>query len=109
MANCAPWPSCTKGVARCFPLYQPQQKRVSPSARRIRSLALWHHGAHPLKFVDKLNKAINEELSTPAMQTAITALGSEVIPNSPAEFATYIAMQGKRWIEVGKAAGVRVN
>jgi tripartite-type tricarboxylate transporter receptor subunit TctC len=63
----------------------------------------------PAEIVDKLNKAINEELSTPAMQTAITALGSEVIPNSPAEFATYIAMQGKRWIEVGKAAGVRVN
>jgi tripartite-type tricarboxylate transporter receptor subunit TctC len=63
----------------------------------------------PTEIIDKLNKAVNEELSTPAMQTAITALGSEVVQNSPAEFAAYIAMQGKRWIEVGKAAGVKVN
>ena len=41
----------------------------------------------PAEVVDKLNKAINEELSTPGMQNAITALGSEVIKNSPAEFA----------------------
>jgi tripartite-type tricarboxylate transporter receptor subunit TctC len=63
----------------------------------------------PAEIVDKLNKAVNEELSTPAMQTAIRALGSEVVPNSPAEFAAYIAAQGKRWVEVGKAADVRVN
>jgi tripartite-type tricarboxylate transporter receptor subunit TctC len=63
----------------------------------------------PTEIIGKLNKAVNEELSTPAMQTAITALGSEVVQNSPAEFAAYIAMQGKRWIEVGKAAGVKVN
>ena len=63
----------------------------------------------PAGVVDKLNKAVNDELATPAMQTAITALGSEVVKNAPAEFAAYIATQSKQWIEVGKAAGVRVN
>lgn len=63
----------------------------------------------PAEVVDKLNNAINDELSTPGMQNAIKALGSEVIKNSPAEFAAYIATQTKRWTEVGKAAGVRVN
>ena len=63
----------------------------------------------PGEVIDRLNKAINEELSTPAMQNAITALGSEVIKNSPAQFGAYIATQTKRWSEVGKAAGVRVN
>jgi tripartite-type tricarboxylate transporter receptor subunit TctC len=63
----------------------------------------------PSEIVDKLNKAVNEELSTPAMQAAMKASGSEVAQNSPADFAAYIAAQGKRWIEVGKAAGVRVN
>jgi len=63
----------------------------------------------PAEIIDRLNRAINEELSTPAMQTAIAALGSEVTPNTPAEFASYITTQGKRWIEVGKAAGIRVN
>jgi tripartite-type tricarboxylate transporter receptor subunit TctC len=63
----------------------------------------------PAEVVDKLNNAINDELSTPGMQNAIKALGSEVTKNSPAEFAAYIATQTKRWTEVGKAAGVRVN
>ena len=30
-------------------------------------------------------------------------------PNSPAEFAAYIAAQHKKWVEVGKAADVKVN
>jgi tripartite-type tricarboxylate transporter receptor subunit TctC len=63
----------------------------------------------PSDVVDKLNKAVNDELATPAMQTAITALGSEVVKNTPAEFAAYIATQSKQWVEVGKAAGVKVN
>jgi tripartite-type tricarboxylate transporter receptor subunit TctC len=63
----------------------------------------------PGEVIDKLNKAINEELSTPGMQNAIAALGSEVMTNSPAQFGAYIATQTKRWSEVGKAAGVRVN
>ena len=63
----------------------------------------------PGEVIDRLNKAINEELSTPGMQNAITSLGSEVIKNSPTQFGAYIATQTKRWSEVGKAAGVRVN
>jgi tripartite-type tricarboxylate transporter receptor subunit TctC len=63
----------------------------------------------PPEIVDKLNKAVNEELSKPTMRTAIAALGSEAMQNSAADFAAYIAAQGKRWIEVGKAAGVRLN
>ena len=63
----------------------------------------------PGEVIDRLNKAINEELSTPGMQNAITALGSEVIKNSPTQFGAYIATQTKRWSDVGKAAGVRVN
>ena len=43
------------------------------------------------------------------MQKIITNLGSEAKPNSPAEFAAYIAAQHKKWVEVGKAAGVQVN
>lgn len=63
----------------------------------------------PASIIKKLSDAMNEGLATPEVQKAITALGSEAKPNSPAEFAAYIAAQNKKWIEVGKAAGVRVN
>ena len=63
----------------------------------------------PASIVAKLNAALNEGLPAPEIQKTITNLGSEAKPNSPAEFAAYIAAQHKKWIEVGKAAGVKVN
>jgi tripartite-type tricarboxylate transporter receptor subunit TctC len=63
----------------------------------------------PASIVAKLNKAINEGLATPELQKTITNLGSQAQPNSPAEFAAYIAAQHKKWVDVGKAAGVKVN
>lgn len=63
----------------------------------------------PASIVAKLNAAMNEGLQTPAMQKTITALGSEAKPNLPQEFAAFIAAQHKKWIDVGKAAGVKVN
>ena len=63
----------------------------------------------PSVIIAKLNKAMNEGLATEEMQKTITGLGSESKPNSPEEFATYIAAQNKIWIEVGKAAGVKID
>jgi tripartite-type tricarboxylate transporter receptor subunit TctC len=63
----------------------------------------------PAAIVTKLNAALNEGLQTPEMQKTITNLGSEARRNSPAEFAAFIAAQHKKWVDVGKAAGVKVN
>jgi tripartite-type tricarboxylate transporter receptor subunit TctC len=63
----------------------------------------------PAAYVGKLNAALNEGLAKPDMQKTILALGSEAKPNSPKEFAAYIAAQNKKWIDVGKAAHVKVN
>jgi tripartite-type tricarboxylate transporter receptor subunit TctC len=63
----------------------------------------------PASIIQKLNAAINEGLAKPEMQKIITNLGSEAKPNSPAEFAAYIAAQHKKWVDVGKAANVHVN
>jgi tripartite-type tricarboxylate transporter receptor subunit TctC len=63
----------------------------------------------PASIVAKLNAALNEGLASAEIQKTITNLGSEAKPNSPAEFAAYIAAQNKKWIDVGKAAGVQVN
>ena len=63
----------------------------------------------PPNIIKKISDAMNEGLATAEMQKSITALGSEAKPNSPTEFADYIAVQHKKWVEVGKAAGVKVN
>jgi tripartite-type tricarboxylate transporter receptor subunit TctC len=63
----------------------------------------------PASIVKKLNDALNEGLAAPDIQRTIISLGSESQPNSPAEFAAFIAAQHKKWLEVGKAAGVTIN
>ncbi len=63
----------------------------------------------PASIVKSLNEAMNEGLKSPEIQTLIANLGSESKPNSPEEFAAYIAIQHSKWIEVGKAAGVKLN
>jgi len=63
----------------------------------------------PANIIKTLSDAMNAGLATPEIQKTITALGSEAKPNSPAEFAAYIAAQHKKWIDVGKAAGVKLN
>jgi tripartite-type tricarboxylate transporter receptor subunit TctC len=63
----------------------------------------------PATIIEKLNAALNEGMQSPEIQTLIANVGSESKPNSPKEFAAYIAAQHRKWVEVGKAAGVRIN
>jgi len=63
----------------------------------------------PSDIVKKLNVAMNQGLATEEMQKLINNAGSESKPNTPEEFAAFIAEQHKIWIEVGKAANVHVN
>jgi tripartite-type tricarboxylate transporter receptor subunit TctC len=63
----------------------------------------------PASIVKKIGDAINEGLASAEMQKTIANLGSESTPNTPAEFAAYIAAQHKKWLDVGKAAGIKVN
>jgi tripartite-type tricarboxylate transporter receptor subunit TctC len=63
----------------------------------------------PPGIIKKLNEAMNQGLATADMQKTINNLGSEAKPNSPEEFAAFIATQHKIWIDVGKAAGVKID
>jgi tripartite-type tricarboxylate transporter receptor subunit TctC len=63
----------------------------------------------PAAIIKKISDAMNQGLAQPEMQKTIGALGSDAKPNSPEEFAAYIAAQNHKWIMVGKAAHVRIN
>jgi tripartite-type tricarboxylate transporter receptor subunit TctC len=56
-----------------------------------------------------LNAAVNEGMQSTELQDLHAKVGLEATPNSPEEFAAYIAMQHRRWVEVGKAAGIQVD
>ena len=63
------------------------------TARPTRSTVWSRRPARPPGIVEKLNAAMNQGLATEEMQKTITGLGSESKPNSPEEFAAYIAAQ----------------
>ena len=63
----------------------------------------------PANIVLMLNETLNEGMQLPQMQPLIGNAGSEPKPNSPEEFAAYIALQNSKWVEVGKAAHVKID
>jgi tripartite-type tricarboxylate transporter receptor subunit TctC len=63
----------------------------------------------PASIVNRLNAAMNEGMQQPEVQKRINALGSTATAGTPAEFAAYVAIQHKKWLDVGKAAGVKIH
>src|SRR5262249_55306880 len=63
----------------------------------------------PTSIIRKINGAMNEGMQTPEVQKLITNVGSEAKPETPEDFAAYIAAQHKKWKEVAKTAGVTIN
>ena len=63
----------------------------------------------PPAIIDKLNGAINESLAAPEVAAAFTRLGAEVRPAAPQDFAMFLAAETKKWTEVVKAAGIKIE
>lgn len=59
----------------------------------------------PAAIVAKLNAAINAGLQAPDMQARLQKLGAVMRPNTPAEFAAFIAAEHAKW----SALGIKVD
>jgi tripartite-type tricarboxylate transporter receptor subunit TctC len=62
----------------------------------------------PAEIINKLNKEINAGLADPRMNARIADFGYTVFPNSPADFATFIAAYTEKWAKVIKFSGAKV-
>jgi tripartite-type tricarboxylate transporter receptor subunit TctC len=63
----------------------------------------------PADIIEKINAVVNRGLATAAVRHRIMGLGGEPQPESVADFASYIAAQYKRWGEVLRVTGVKLN
>jgi tripartite-type tricarboxylate transporter receptor subunit TctC len=62
----------------------------------------------PAPIIDVLNKTINAAIVDTAVRGRMTDLGALVMPpNTPAEFAKFIAADTEKWIKVVKAANLK--
>ena len=77
--------------------------------RPTRSSVWSRRRGRPRNIIKTLNEAMNEGMQSPEIQKLIANVGSESKPNSPEEFAAYIAVQHRKWVEVGKGAGVKID
>ena len=63
----------------------------------------------PADIIDKINKALNDALGTPAMKARYAELGAEPFIVTPAEFGKFLVAETKKWGDVIKAAHIHAE
>ena len=63
----------------------------------------------PGEIVNRLNLEIRNALTAADVKERAVAAGTEPAPSSPEAFAAYIRAETKKWAEVIKAAGVKLE
>ena len=63
----------------------------------------------PAEITTVLNAALNDGMQSAEIRQLLANVGLEATRNAPGEFAAYIAVQHRRWVEVGRVAGVTIN
>jgi tripartite-type tricarboxylate transporter receptor subunit TctC len=63
--------------------------------------------ATPAGIIEKLNKATNDVITTPALKSRFADLGAEPMPMTPDEFGKFVAAETDKWAKVVKFAGIK--
>ncbi|HEX3098482.1 MAG TPA: tripartite tricarboxylate transporter substrate binding protein [Usitatibacter sp.] len=66
-------------------------------------------GGTPRDVVERLHAEFVKALADPAVRDTMTKLGAEPVGNTPAQFAAYIQSEARKYAEVIKASGARVD
>ena len=63
----------------------------------------------PKPVVVKVNQEVNKLLADPAFRKRVTEMGLTVMGGTPEDVTVFIGTEAKRWSEVVKAAGIKVD
>lgn len=63
----------------------------------------------PAAVIERLNRIINDGLSSAEMKASLARFRVEPKPGSPRDFAAFIASESKKWAGVISAAGIKVE
>jgi len=66
-------------------------------------------GGVPAEIISRLNLEIKAALSAPDVRDKALSAGAEPFPTTPQEFAAYIREETKKWGEVVRAAGIKLQ
>jgi tripartite-type tricarboxylate transporter receptor subunit TctC len=63
----------------------------------------------PVDVVNRIQQEVAKALATPALKERLATLGAIPSGNTPAQFAALIEAEHKKWAEVVKASGAKVD
>jgi tripartite-type tricarboxylate transporter receptor subunit TctC len=63
----------------------------------------------PRPVIDRLNAEVGRVLRTPEMKEKMSGLGTDIVANSPEEFAQYLRVETAKWSQIVKVAGIRLE
>jgi tripartite-type tricarboxylate transporter receptor subunit TctC len=63
----------------------------------------------PDAIVGRINAAINDALKSPPVREALAKFSSEPLGGSPQEFAAFVAAESKKWTEIVRLSGVKLD
>jgi tripartite-type tricarboxylate transporter receptor subunit TctC len=63
----------------------------------------------PDAIISRLNATINDGLKLPQIRDALQKFSSEPIGGTPQEFAALVAAESKKWAEIVRIAGVKID
>ncbi|HSI49815.1 MAG TPA: tripartite tricarboxylate transporter substrate-binding protein, partial [Ideonella sp.] len=63
----------------------------------------------PADIVNRIQQEVAKSLATPAMKEKLLAQGAIPSGNTPAEFVRHIDAEHKKWAQVVKASGAKVD
>src|SRR4029079_15316693 len=63
----------------------------------------------PREIIARLHAAVVRVLRTPEVRDQLTSQGADVVGNSPEEFAAWIRVEVKKWAEVVRVSGAKVD
>jgi tripartite-type tricarboxylate transporter receptor subunit TctC len=63
----------------------------------------------PEAIVTTLNAAVNEALQSATISETLATFGSEPIGGRPADFASFVAAEAKKWSDTIRAAGIKAE
>ena len=63
----------------------------------------------PRPVIDRLNAEVGRVLRTPEMKEKMSGLGTDIVANSPEEFAQYLRVETAKWSQIVKVSGIRLE
>jgi tripartite-type tricarboxylate transporter receptor subunit TctC len=80
-----------------------------PGAAFIAAFGIVAPAGTPPDIVRKLNRAINDSLSSDSMKQMLAKIGFESNVGAPEDFAAFIAEELAKWVDVAKVTRVKID